>query len=266
MARVTSFAMLVFTLVPAVAPLIGAGIIWLTGWRGIFLAFIAFSLISTGWLGLRQPESLHPEHRRPFRMSAIRSGIAEVFRNRRAVHVIGVLSLAFGVLFTTLSTAQLVFVQTFDRGPAFPYWFGVISLLAGTSNLINARVVIWLGMRRVITLAFAVQAGCSATMAVMVFLAPPDLIYFAIYIVWMVTLFALAGFAIGNLHALGLEPLGHLTGLAASIIASVATVAAVVIAIPIGLAFDGTPLPIAIGIGLCSLAALWLMRRLGPED
>ena len=78
MARVTSFAMLVFTLVPAVAPLIGAGIIWLTGWRGIFLAFIAFSLISTGWLGLRQPESLHPEHRRPFRMSAIWSGIAAI--------------------------------------------------------------------------------------------------------------------------------------------------------------------------------------------
>ena len=35
MAKIMSFAMIVFTLVPAVAPMIGAGIIAFTGWRGM---------------------------------------------------------------------------------------------------------------------------------------------------------------------------------------------------------------------------------------
>ena len=33
MAQVVSFAMMVFSFVPSIAPLLGAGIIWLSGWR-----------------------------------------------------------------------------------------------------------------------------------------------------------------------------------------------------------------------------------------
>jgi len=39
MARVVSFAMMIFTLVPAVAPLAASGVIALYGWRSIFIAF-----------------------------------------------------------------------------------------------------------------------------------------------------------------------------------------------------------------------------------
>ena len=51
-----------------------------------------------------------------------------------------------------------------------------------------------------------------------------------------------------------MTPVGHIAGLAASVIASVATVGAVVIAVPVGLAFDGTALPLAVAVAL--LAAL----------
>ncbi|MDE3028083.1 MAG: MFS transporter, partial [Paracoccaceae bacterium] len=60
MARIVSFAMMIFTLVPAVAPSIGALIIAGFGWRGIFGAVIAFALIASSWLTLRQPETLLP--------------------------------------------------------------------------------------------------------------------------------------------------------------------------------------------------------------
>ena len=36
MARITSFVMMIFIIVPAMAPLLGAGIIWLAGWHGVF--------------------------------------------------------------------------------------------------------------------------------------------------------------------------------------------------------------------------------------
>ena len=55
MARILSFVMMTFTIVPAVSPLIGAWIIQFAGWRAIFLAFVIFALVSGTWLALRQP-------------------------------------------------------------------------------------------------------------------------------------------------------------------------------------------------------------------
>ncbi|MDJ0827051.1 MAG: multidrug effflux MFS transporter [Rhodobacter sp.] len=266
MAQVMSFAMLVFTLVPAVAPLIGAGIIWLAGWRGIFIAFILFVLVTNLWLALRQPETLAPENRRPFRATAIAAGIAEVFSLRQVVLTMGVLSLAFGVLFTTLSTTQQVFDQSFGQAASFPYWFAVIALISGSGSLLNARIVMRLGMRRVVRLTFSTQLGLSALMALITLSGAHGPVFFALYIIWTTTIFFMAGLTIGNLNALGMEPLGHLAGLAASIIGSVATVAAVAIAIPIGLAFDGTPLPLALGSALCCGLGIWLMHLLGPGE
>ena len=65
MARVVSFAMMIFTLVPAVAPLAASGIIAAWGWRAIFAAFILFAILAVVWMMLRQPETLPRAARRP---------------------------------------------------------------------------------------------------------------------------------------------------------------------------------------------------------
>ena len=56
MARLMSIAMMIFTLVPAFAPMLGAGIIHFAGWRGIFAAFVIFAMIVVLWMSLRLPE------------------------------------------------------------------------------------------------------------------------------------------------------------------------------------------------------------------
>ena len=66
MARIVSFVMTVFTLVPAVAPLIGQGVIWVAGWRAMFLLFMVFQAAIMLWLALRQPETLPPSIAAPW--------------------------------------------------------------------------------------------------------------------------------------------------------------------------------------------------------
>ena len=244
MARVMSFCMMVFTVVPAIAPLIGAGIVWLAGWRAIFAAFVLFSLTCTFWLALRQPETLMPEHRRPFRPATLAAGIREVLGNRQATLTIATLALIFGILFATLSVSQPVFDKSFDRAANFPYWFSFAAITSGLAGLLNARIVMRFGMRRVVSAALTAQVLCSGLVSAASWsgILPPGP-YFALYVAWMVTIFFMAVMTIGNLNALGMEPLGHLAGLGASIIGSFATIGAVLIAVPIGLAFDGTPLP-----------------------
>src|SRR5690606_781482 len=43
MARITSLVMMVFIIIPALAPSIGAGMIWLAGWHGVFAGFLFFA-------------------------------------------------------------------------------------------------------------------------------------------------------------------------------------------------------------------------------
>ena len=263
MARVVSFAMMIFTLVPAVAPLMGTVVIDAFGWRALFLAFCLFSALSMTWLMIRQPETLPPVRRRPVNGPALRAGLREVLTNRVILTTILVQTLIFGMLFGTLSSTQAIFDQSFGRGEAFPLWFALIALVAGLASLLNAALVVRLGMRFLVTTTLGVQVVLSGAMALMTASGPwPDAVAFAAFVVWMVSLFATAGLTLGNLNALALEPVGHIAGMAASVTGAVSTVLAVGLAAPLGLAFDGTPLPLATGVAVLALAAFALMRTI----
>ena len=255
MARIVSFAMMIFTLVPAVAPSLGTVIIAGFGWRGIFGAVILFATLAAGWLLLRQPETLPPERRRPLRLAPLGHAFREVMTHRLVVTSISVQTLIYAGLFATLSSAQQIFDVSFHRAASFPLWFAMIALLAGGASFLNATLVVRLGMRRLIGLALGAQLVFSAGMtgATMLGLWPAGLAFPA-YLVWMTSVFFMTSLTLGNLNALALEPLGHIAGMAASVNGCIATVVSVVIAAPIGLMFDGTPVPLMASVAtLCAL-------------
>lgn len=262
MARIMSFIMIVFTLVPALAPAMGAVLIAGVGWRGLFLAFILFVGTATVWLFARQPETLDPADRRPVELRSLRVAALEVLRHPTSRLSIAVQTLCYAMLFGVLSCTQQVFDQTFGYGASFPLWFGGIAVVASTGSMLNAKLVMRLGMRALVKGMLTVQIGLTALMIAVDLASPGQGLLFPVYVIWTTSLFFQAGLTIGNLNALAMEPMGHIAGMAASVISAVATTGAVVIAIPIGLAFDGTPLPLAIGILVCSVGALALTARI----
>ena len=263
MAKVVSIAMMIFTLVPAIAPALGAGIIAVSGWRTIFLAFITFSGLTMLWLGLRQRETLPPAARRKLHGATLLASVREVLSNRVIVTAIAAQTCSYAVLFATISSTQQIFDITFDRAAGFPFWFAIIALISGTASLLNAAIVVRLGMRFLITISFAVQVPLSLLMAG---ITAADLwpagFYFPAYIAWTTSVFFIAGLTLGNLNALAMEPVGHIAGMAASIVSALATVLGVLVAVPVGLAFNGTPVPLATGIALLSAISLGLMRTI----
>ncbi|MBV0912136.1 multidrug effflux MFS transporter [Anianabacter salinae] len=266
MAKIVSFIMMIFTLFPAFAPLIGSGIIAVTGtWRAIFGAFLVFSLISVTWITLRQAETLPADKRRAFRPAILREGVVEVLTNRRSVTTIIAITMVFAALFLAISATQLIFDRTYGMNDVFPYWFAGIALLAATGSILNSQIVEKMGMRRVVsislTVALVISVVATATWSA------AGAWSFWIYIVWTQCLFYMVQLTVGNLNALAMEPLGHLAGMAASIIGAISTVVAVILAAPISLLFDGTPVPIMAGTTVLILAALLLVRRIGdvPE-
>ena len=263
MARIMSFVMTVFTLAPAAAPLLGAGVIALAGWRAIFAMFLVFSVISVGWLTIRQPETHPPRARRPLRLRRLAGAAAEVFSNRTVQVSMAAQALTMAMLFLAISTVQPVFDQTFGRGASFPLWFAAIAVVAASGSLLNAALVERLGMRRIATAMLGAQAGISWSVVALLAAGPLDGgTAFAAYVLWTASLFFSIGLIMGNLNALAMEPMGHVAGLAASVIGAVSTVGAVAIAAPVGQAFDGTPLPVAIGVGAAAAGAFALMLLL----
>ena len=273
MARIMSFVMMVFTLVPAIGPLIGAGLIYISDWRGIFVAFMCFSVVTMLWMGIRLPETLAPENRREINFKALLASVKELMSYRRARVSIICQSMMLALLFGMLSTVHPIYDVTFGRADSFPYWFGEISLLAGTASLLNANIVVRLGMRNVITTSFAAQVILSVIMLLLSLWPPSDQTYFVLFMIWQTSVFFLAGLTLGNLNALAMEPLGHIAGMAASFISGTATLFGTLVCIPVGLMFAGTPVPLAAAsVVFCAIATLmmlWLRnyeRRTGRDD
>ena len=262
MARIMSFVMMVFALIPALAPTMGHYIIIGFGWRAIFVAFIFFSLATSVWLILRQPETLSIKDRRSLDMKSLMSGAREVFSIPTTRLSIMIQTLTFGTLFASLSSTQQLFDVTYGQGENFHLWFGGIAIIATSASIVNAKFVVSLGMRAIIKMTFIGQIILSALLVVITLTDGPYWLTFGMFVIWTIGIFMQAGLTIGNLNALAMEPVGHLAGIAASIIAALSTVGAVMIAVPIGLAFNGTPLPMAIGTLICVIIGLWLTTKI----
>lgn len=263
MARITSFVMMVFIIIPALAPSIGAGMIWLAGWQGVFIGFLAFACIGAAWLNLRQAETLPPERRRPLRLAPLTEAAREVLTNRHVMLCTLILTLGFGQMFGLLSSAQQLFGEAYGKGEAFPIWFAAMALLSGSGTILNATFVTRFGMRRIAKWAYIMQSCVSATMLILLTtdLLPPGL-RFPAFFAWCVSVFFMAGVTFGNLNALALQRVGHIAGMAASIVSAISTVLAVAIAAPVGLLYNGTAIPVVTATLICSAIAWFMMRFL----
>ncbi|MCV6594611.1 MAG: multidrug effflux MFS transporter [Silicimonas sp.] len=267
MARIMSFVIFVFTLAPVFAPTIGWALTAGFGWRAIFVSFAIFTLISTGWLLLRLPETLNPANVRPFRPALLISGARELVSVRNTLLATGAQMLVFAILMSALMSSQQVFHVVFDQGAHFHLWFGLTAVLSAGANLVNAKLVMRLGMKKLVIWALiceglftALVLGLSASDTL-----PPPWI-FPLGFIWFTSVFYMASFTIGNLTSIAMEPVGHMAGLAASIISAVATVAGIAIAAPIGQAFNGTLVPLTLGVTLLCFAALALVRGIDDSE
>ena len=123
------------------------------------------------------------------------------------------------------------------------------------------------GMRSMVKWALICQGGLTFLfLLAMWFQALPATWLFPVGFVWFTSVFYLAGFGIGNLSSIAMEPVGHMAGLAASIITATATVMSIMIAAPIGQAFNGTLIPLTLGIFVLGMGALVLVLKIDETE
>lgn len=259
MARVMSFVMTVFILVPMIAPTIGQGILSIAGWRGIFGSFLLFALITVTWFALRIPETLTPENRSPFSIKRIVDSIREILKIRSTLGYALTVGLIQGIFLGYLNSSQQIFQEQYALGKLFPLFFATISLSLGMASLLNARLVMRYGMIKLVRWALGIAFGLAVIfLGISIVLAgqPPLWLLMA----YLMTSFFCTGILFGNLNALAMQPLGRLAGIGAAVVGSFATLVSMLLGTLVGRSYDGTILPLVVGMTILSGVSIFVVR------
>jgi DHA1 family bicyclomycin/chloramphenicol resistance-like MFS transporter len=263
MARIMSFVMAIFILVPMIAPALGQAVLFVSNWRMIFGLLLTLAFIVSAWFGIRQPETLLPSQRVPLSLRRIAASVGEVLRDRRALGYTIASGLVFGAFLGYLNSAQQIFQLQFSVGTRFPLYFAALALSLGCASYLNAQLVVRFGMRFLSWRAMLAATIVSSGYFVFAWTAAGNPPLWTVMTWGPITFFCL-GLVFGNINAMAIESLGHIAGVAAAVIGSVATVISLLFGLLIGQAYDGTVLPLVGGfalLGMASLITMYLTER-----
>ena len=260
MAQIMSLIMMVFIGVPMVAPFIGQQLQHLAGWRSIFVALTIYSVVVLGWFHIRQPETLHPDKRKPLTFASVSRATLHILSNRISLSYLIVLGVISGAFIAYLSTAQQVFHDMYGVGDKLPLTIASLATMYGLACFTNARLVQALGMRRLVGCALLLVTVSSVLYALLILIIRqnPALPYHLLYMAIVIFSF---GFLFENVVTLSLEPMGELAGAAMSIITALSTLIAVAISYLIGAWLAKTVLPIAVAFFLMCLCGYFVHRK-----
>ena len=249
MARAMSFIMVIFILVPVVAPGIGAGILLIGPWQDIFWFLLGVGAILTVWTWLRLEETRPKDARRPLTVGSFAGAAGAVLGNRQTVCYTATVSLTFGPLLAYIASSHQIFVGIYRIDAWFPVAFGGIALFSIASAFVNARLVPKLGMRRMSHSALLIQLGLTLAFAALALAGQPPLILLLVFL--GLSMF-MVGLCFPNFNALAMEPHGAIAGTASSITGFLSTAIGAALGWAIGVAFDGTVLPLTFGYAACA--------------
>lgn len=254
MARIMSFVFAVLILVPVLAPSIGQAVLLFTNWRAIFYGLAIVGLLDFLWLLRRRPETLPPERRAQLSLGRILHSAKEAITHRITFGYSLATGAIFGTVISYLGSAQQIFQEQYQTGKMFAVYFGLLAAGIGVASLLNGRLVLRFGMRNLSK--WALRCVCILTVMCLVltllFDGHPPLWLFMCF---MAGLFFFNGMLFSNYNALAMEPMGHIAGVAAAIIASASTLIAVITGSMIGSLYDGTVTPLFTGFVILALAA-----------
>ena len=219
MAEVMSFVMMVFILVPVIAPTIGGGFLLFGSWHLIFGFLAVVSLLVLVWTTLRLPETRRVEDRESLSVAWLVKSFAHTITTGQTLGYTLATGAVFGGLMGYINSAQQIFADVYDVHAWFPVIFGCVAAALAVAAFVNSRLVI------------ALIAIC--------------LFFF--------------GLIMPNFNSLAMEPMGRIAGTASSFIGAVTTGIAATLGWYVGQLYDGTIVPLLAGFAAFGVLCLVLV-------
>jgi DHA1 family bicyclomycin/chloramphenicol resistance-like MFS transporter len=257
MARVMSFVMSVFMLVPIMAPSVGQAVLLVASWRVIFAGFLVMALIAGTWLFYRQPETLPAERRKRLAVMVLVRDASTFVRHPVSLGYTLAVGCIFGAFICYLSISQQVFAEQYRQGAYFAVWFALFAVAIAIAMILNGRLVVRLGMRGLSkwALRLAIAGAILFLILAYAFDGHPPLWLLGL---WLFATFFCCGILFANYNALALEPMGEIAGVAAALSSAISTLVAILAGSWFGQHYDGTVYPLVAAYGGLGIVAFLL--------
>ena len=260
MAKIMSFIVVIFILVPVIAPALGKLMLDLYGWKSIFYSQLLFGFITMIWVWKRQPETLNIANRKKIKFSLFIEGVQEFTKHKTAIIFTLFSGFITGSFMVYLSASQQIFEEQYHLKNEFPLIFAGLAISIGFATFLNGKLVIKHGMFKLVSIS---TISFTLIPIIYIFLfsgeSNPNI---TVLILFFGLQFFSIGFLFGNTRALAMEPIGHIAGIGAAINGFTSTIMAVPIATCIGAYITNTALPLFVGFFICGIISLLLIGYL----
>ncbi|MEU2870367.1 multidrug effflux MFS transporter [Streptomyces olivoreticuli] len=257
MARFFSTLMLISGVAPVVAPLIGGQVLRLTDWRGVFVVLTAVGLLLTlvVWRGLG--ETLPPERRQAGGLRETLKAMGGLLGDRVFTGYMLSGGFAFAALFAYISASPFVIQDIYGASPqTFSLLFGVNSIGLVLVGQINGKVLVGrVSLDKALGAGLAVVTLASLALLLMAsgVFGEPGLVPIA---AGLFVLMSAMGLAMPNTNAQALMRSRDAAGSASALLGT-STFALGAVASPlVGIAGEGTAVPMAAVQVACAVAAV----------
>ena len=116
-ARLLSLVTMIFSIAPAIAPVLGGWIVKFFDWRTIFLALLGYTIVLGWFCYKRLPETLPKEKRQPFNPGYLAQNYWAIFSSPLFHMKAGVVALNFAGMFLYIAAAPVMVPQHLKLGP-----------------------------------------------------------------------------------------------------------------------------------------------------
>lgn len=177
--RLMSAVTMIFSVAPAIAPLIGGWIHVAFGWRAVFgfLFVLGVGVVVASWLKL--PETLPPGRRSPLGFAGLAALTWRILRTREFVMMALAGGLNFGAVLAYVGSAPSIVLDNWRLTATQFHWL-FIPIIGGFTlgALLSGRMAGRLPQSRQVALGFATTIGASATATLLhaILAAPPPIL------------------------------------------------------------------------------------------
>ncbi len=261
MAKVTSLIFMVFMAVPVVAPALGQAILLVGSWRLIFGVIALAALAVLLWFAWRMPETLPPARRVPLNPGTIAANWRTTLTDRYALGYTLAATALQGALYGYLNTIQAVVDRVFHRPDKLAFVFSGAAVMLACANLLNSRIVMRFGTRRISQTAVLVLVASSLISLGVEAAGAETLLTFTLLNAVTLGTFGLAG---SNFSAMAMERMGAIAGTASSVQGFISVTGGALLGALVGRTFDGSTAPLHAAFligGMVSFAIVAIVER-----
>ncbi len=251
--RMMSFVMLVTTVAPLVAPMVGGAVLVWFSWHAIFWLLALAALLASAMIFFFIKETLPAEHRQKFHIRTTLGNFASLFRHKRVLSYMLASGFSFAGMFSFLSAGPFVYIELNHVSPQhFGYYFALNVVFIFVLTMINSRFVRRVGALNMFRIGLWIQFVMAVWMVVTAFFD----VGFWTLVIGIAAFVGCISIVSSNAMAVILDEFPHMAGTASSLAGTFRFGIGAIVGALLSLATFTTAWPMLWSIALCAACSI----------